>query len=483
MAAGSFGHLTAGQTTVLKKGNLSDPSEIMLQSSQEIARKCKISTADAQGIIDALYTHATPLRLRRLDDVRDEGREACTTGDPTLDDALGGGIRPGMVWEVAGESSAGKTQFALQLSLFVQLPAEQRGLCGSSCYLTTSSTLPTTRLVQILQAHPSLSESHCGLKDVHTLATPTIPHLIYVLSESLPPFIAKQARNDGCKPVKLLVVDAIGELFHTSHKTTTNTLVERSKNIAQISSLLHALAVEHQLAVLVLNEVVDSFERDYLSNAGDRDVLYSEQSRWFGRAHSIPGENKKEASLGLAWANQVNARIFFSRTGRRRYLKDIEYPRSKRLKYDSSPAARGDITPVPAPADDLTLIRRLSIVFSSISRPVSLDYIVTAAGISILPGDDPAPCGEEQSVPRTPASATEKSSAVPAPDNAPCSQISPLDIGIAEDRRNAAEEAARGTLDGEPEEDEWDQYWASDEISADVYDKIDFEHLGRTMPS
>ncbi|KAF9653174.1 hypothetical protein BDM02DRAFT_3070359, partial [Thelephora ganbajun] len=53
-----------------------------------------------------------------------------TTGDATLDHALGGGILTGMVWEFVGESASGKTQLAMQLSLLVQLPPELGGLSG-----------------------------------------------------------------------------------------------------------------------------------------------------------------------------------------------------------------------------------------------------------------------------------------------------------------------------------------------------------------
>ncbi|KAF5387065.1 hypothetical protein D9615_001792 [Tricholomella constricta] len=477
----AINQLTAWQRSLLKKGNLDDASEIMLSSSQQIARKCKTSASEAQGIIDALYTHVAPLRIRRLEDVKHEGNSTCTTGDPTLDNALGGGIRPGMVWEVVGESAAGKTQFALQLSLFAQLPTEQRGLCGSTCYLTTSSQLPTKRMVQIYQTHPALSEPDCDLKDIHTVATPTIPHLIHVLSERLPPFIAEQSKKAGFKPVRLLVVDALAELFHTSDKTTTNTLVERSKNIAQISALLHALASKYQLAVLVLNEVVDAFDRVHSSNAGNRDILYSEQSRWFSRAHSVAGESKKEASLGLVWANQVNARILLSRTGRRRYLDDAEQPHTKRRKLDNVSSGPPLTGLVRKSTNDLTLIRRLSVIFSSAFRPVSLDYIVTEAGISVLPGDDPISTRSEESTPRITPSTTDKPPAVSNPTSAPCPQISPLDIDTAEYSRTAVQEASQTIGDAEPEEDEWDKYWASDDISADLYDKVNLDAVSKTI--
>ena len=40
---------------------------------------------------------------RALKDIQHEGDERFTTGDERLDEALGGGIRTGMIWEVVGE--------------------------------------------------------------------------------------------------------------------------------------------------------------------------------------------------------------------------------------------------------------------------------------------------------------------------------------------------------------------------------------------
>ncbi|KAG5645829.1 hypothetical protein DXG03_005170 [Asterophora parasitica] len=376
-----------------------------------------------------------------------------------------------------GASAAGKTQFALQLSLFAQLPEERKGLLGSTCYLTTSSKLPTDRMVQILETHPSLSTADCTLDDIHTIPTTTIPRLIYVLSEMLPPFIVDQPKKAGRKPVKLVVIDALAELFHTSDKTTTNTLVERSKNIAQISALLHALAAKHQIAMVVLNEVVDAFDRGPLPGDDDHDLLYSEQSRWFSRAHSIAGESKKEASLGLVWANQVNVRILLSRTGRRRYLDDVELPRAKRRRLEVSSSGTPP-APIHATTDDLTLIRRLTVVFSCISTPTSLDYIVTEAGIVVLPEDELSSRKREVLLPKPTRTRPPVASALTL---ASCSQISPLDIGTVEERRTAVEETLKKTRDEESQEDEWEKYWASDDISADLYDEVDA--LSSTIPS
>ncbi|EPQ58472.1 hypothetical protein GLOTRDRAFT_72924 [Gloeophyllum trabeum ATCC 11539] len=280
-----------------------------------------------------------------------------------------------MVWEIAGESAAGKTQIALQASLFVQLPMELRGLCGSACYLTTSSKLQTTRLSQIRTLHPALSSAHCGLSDIHTLTTSTLPILIHALSTTFPALLNQISGDSGKKPVKLLVIDALTELFHSAKKTTTNTLVERSKNISEISVLLHTIASEHQIAVLVLNEVVDVIDQGPGDGLADEtDLVYRDQARWFNRADSIPGEDRKEAGLGLSWANQVNARIMCTRTNRHRNLHDFAH---KRSRHDSALS----ISDSPLPTDSTSLVRRLTIIFSSVSAPTSLDYVVTAAGV------------------------------------------------------------------------------------------------------
>ncbi|KAG6844483.1 hypothetical protein H0H87_006557 [Tephrocybe sp. NHM501043] len=441
MDSSGLNSLNTFQKAALKRGNLADISEIMLSSSQEVARKCKISAADAQTIIDSLYQLAPEPSLRRLEDVKYDGEETCTTGDLILDGILGGGIRPGMVWEVAGER------------------------------------LPTSRLVQIMEANTSLAGSDCDLKDVHTLSTPTIPHLIHVLSERLTPFIESQADKPGFKPVRLLVIDALAELFHTSDKTTTRTLVERSKNISQISFLLHSLARKHRIAVLVLNEVVDVFDRS--PGPGSQDDLmlsYSEQSRWFCRAHSIHGEDKKEISLGMVWANQVNARILLSRTGRRRYLDDTDSSSVKRLKTADFATLRPAFVQTNT---DLALIRRLSIVFSSVSLPASLDYVVTKAGISILPNCKETGCQVEEDDRRRKASSIPDNKILPDSTDSTAGEdalISPLDMGTVEDGKDVVQDFPRINEDDEddgPPEDEWDHYWATNTITEVELDAFD----------
>jgi len=366
-------------------------------------------------------------------------------------------------------SASGKTQLALQLSLFVQIAPDTGGLNGSCCYLTTSSKLPTQRLLQISQNRKALPHSSCSLDHVHTIAVPSIPLLLQVLSRTLKDFI-QDSHTTGVKPVKLVVIDTLAELFHDAEKTTTATLVERSQKVAEIGSILHTLAAEYRIAIVVLNEVVDAFNRGRHCSDDKTDLSYNEQSRWFSRGDSVPGEDGKEASLGLGWANQVNARILLSRTGRRRYLVEPNMNRAKSQKIEvvSGQMSNTSVDLQAEDDDQSTLIRRFNVIFSSVSLPASLDFTVTESGISALQGTTTYPSAApelftlEEHVPEV-SQRQDKGPVRP--------QGTPLEI---RDHDTGPEELAQGSSvsDGvfpQDTEDEWDQYWENDEISSEAY--------------
>ncbi|KAJ7752094.1 P-loop containing nucleoside triphosphate hydrolase protein [Mycena metata] len=456
-------YLTQTQKTALKKGTLQTVADLLLVSPQDIGRRCRISPLEAKSIFTVVCQNNPP-QIRPLADIVDEQEQICSTGDSYLDAALGGGVRTGMVWEVFGQSAAGKTQMALQLSLLVQIPVNLGGLSGSACYITISSKLPTSRLLQIVEAHPLLSKEICGLENINTIKSPTIPILLHVLSKILPDLITKKATEPNSKPVKLVVIDALAELFHADDKTTTSTLVDRSHNVVEVSTLLHSLASSHNLAVLVLNEVSDVFNRDDPAEANSAgDLGYKQQSRWFGGADSVSGEANKEASLGLVWANQVNTRIMFSRTGRRRHLEDSFS--SKRPKANGGQSSGGNEIALD---DEAVLVRRMSIIFSSVAAPCSLDYIVTAAGISVLPDEDIILSPENTFPPSQPEPEDDIFSTNPDgifPTNAmSSSQVAPLDAGLAE--HDAQSETRRD------EDEEWENYWNADDMSGDIYNSV-----------
>ena len=99
-------------------GNLQTVDDLLLNTPQDIARRCKTSPLEIKRIID-IVLNAIPLhRLDVLEDIAHDGDEKFSTGDTMLDNALEGGMRTGMVWEVVGERYAAyKTRFyALNLT-------------------------------------------------------------------------------------------------------------------------------------------------------------------------------------------------------------------------------------------------------------------------------------------------------------------------------------------------------------------------------
>ena len=216
------------------------------------------------------------------------------------------------------------------------------------------------------------------------MAIPTVDVLLHALRVSLPALMTSVAQGETKKPVRMVIIDSLSALFVASDKPSGSMLVDRSKSLTTISSIMHTMASEHNIAFVVINAVKDVFFR-HTSGGSDAsqstDIIYDQQSRWFNSDSAAPGGHLKEATLGLVWANQLNARIMLTRTNRRRAL-DEDRP-SKRTRTESSYAH------VSNPHDghdairndDSVLLRRFAVLFSSVCEPRSVDFVVTKGGV------------------------------------------------------------------------------------------------------
>lgn len=489
--------ISHSQQTALKRGGFVTVSDVLLFPLSDISKRCRLSPHAVQAIVDSIaQALARPPSILR--DVMHNGSELITTGDTILDGMLGGGIKVGMVWEFVGEGGAGKTQLALQLSLLVQLPVEQGGLNGSACYLTTSSSLPTPRLIQLLHEHPLLAGSRCTLDNIQTSAIKSVSSLLHALSEILPASI-NAAKGRSC-PLKLLIIDSLADLLMEDAKISTATLADRSRNLSAIAAQLHALASTHQLAVVAINRVTDVWERQPDVDMGfPGELIYADHARLFGRAEEDGAFSKKSAALGLVWANQVNARIMLARSKRRHHYYDYRYDdRHNRHRHHhgappaaaAAPTATATATATAPPSeghnhkrkrmdeDDENVVRvfvrRLTVVFSSVCAPASVDFIVTSRGVEMLVDDlGNTPASASVSAPPTMltnvttglhlhAGATSANEVGRPPPQPPLAEVSPLDVGsVAGDLRSSQSQPQPSeTSGGEVVEDEdEDAYW------------------------
>ncbi|KAG8928314.1 hypothetical protein FRC01_006129 [Tulasnella sp. 417] len=390
--------LNAEEKSRLAMSGYKSVTDVLLQAADEVARKLRLGKNDVEKIFDSISAEIlsppqTVLETCSL------GSESFTTGDKGLDDLLGSGIKTGAVWEISGEGASGKTQLALQLCLTVQLSPQLGGIEGSSCYIASGSTIATQRLEELMREHPCSSSGSCSLDNIHACLVDTTKALTYYLREEVPS-LAERCAVTG-KPLKLLVIDSLGSLFQWAGKADTRQLVERAKALGEVASLLHHLVSRLHIAAVVINDVTAVFDGEgggLVGNTGfDRhELIYKEQARWFNRPDDTFLDEKKDASLGLVWANQINVRIFLTRTGRmKEWVEAVagsepvggeeEERSSKRRRVDEVQLdLSGQGSVLVSPARTSILVRRIDVVFSGFSPAQSMDFVITRAGVQTI---------------------------------------------------------------------------------------------------
>ena len=205
-----------------------------------------------------------------------------STLDTSLDAALGGGVPVGHVTEITGESGAGKTQLLLTLLLSVQLPPARGGLGRPALYLSTEAPLSTVRLSQILRNHPrfpgtdadadadaELGMEKPSLDNIISTVTPDLESQDHILTFQVPVEVAR--RNVG-----LVVLDSVAANYRAEFERGGNGssarggaagLAARGSDLVRLGRQLHELARQHNLAVVVSNQVADRFPSSYSAPA------------------------------------------------------------------------------------------------------------------------------------------------------------------------------------------------------------------------
>eukprot|EP00796_Vickermania_ingenoplastis_P008420 gene8420-5900_t len=243
-----------------------------------------------------------------------------TTFCRSLDELLGGGLQNSAVTEVSGPPGVGKTQLLMQLAVNCTLPLFLGGLNGSCLFLDTEGSFVPERFYQIVSAAvtrvkriaPSAvstlerspaqrkrerrsPSAHNGPQKVtkaekvqRDLSSFTVENvmkrvqycriadvtMLMAVLHSLPDILQEVMERNGAK-VQLILLDSVAMPFRaldpfssdsmgdvaqganselgSYHKTAAN---RRSRLLFMCAQLLHAHAVQQQLAVVVTNHVV-----------------------------------------------------------------------------------------------------------------------------------------------------------------------------------------------------------------------------------
>jgi DNA repair protein RAD57 len=148
-----------------------------------------------------------------------------STGLPTIDKQLGGGIPLGEITEVFGASGCGKSQFLFQLSLESQIV--QPGNTQNQCiYISTESFLETKRLDDM---HNSFIDrgSNTTLDDISYVYCQDLESQDHILFTQLP----IKLENSSNK-VRLVIIDSIAQNLRRENAISNSTYL-REKICAQ----------------------------------------------------------------------------------------------------------------------------------------------------------------------------------------------------------------------------------------------------------
>ncbi|KAK3704084.1 DNA repair protein rhp57 [Vermiconidia calcicola] len=253
-------------------------ADLLSLHAVDVAKRAQVPPGEVTKLSDALLqslhsgvngTISTPDRRNNAGSAADElepgnaitkQRTSISTLDERLDFALGGGIRPGYLTEVVGESAAGKTQFLLTLLLSVQLSPPQ-GLGKSALYISTEAPLQTLRLAQILNTHPGLctlsQQERPSLSRIQSTHIHDVEAQEHILRYQVP--VALEKQNVG-----LLVIDSIAanyraEFDRSKARKGAESFAKRSNQMVQLGALLRDIARTYGVAVVVANQVADRF--------------------------------------------------------------------------------------------------------------------------------------------------------------------------------------------------------------------------------
>ncbi|XP_054826703.1 DNA repair protein XRCC3 [Eublepharis macularius] len=287
----------------IKKANLRSIKEILNLSGADLQRLTKLSSVDIQYLLRAVSNAVrknsvlTALQLFQDEDHSTSQHQKLSLGCSVLDSLLRGGIPLTGITEIAGESSAGKTQIGLQLSLSVQYPYKYGGLESGAVYICTEDIFPHKRLQQLIECQPQLRADvpHDVVQKIKFGNSIFVEHAADI--ETFHEYITKRINVLLARGmVRLIVVDSMAALFRCEFSAKDSVL--KAKYLQTFGAKLHQLSSKFRTPVVCINQVTDTI------------------GEGSGADHSSPRSAGKSVApaLGITWSNQLLMRLMVSRT-------------------------------------------------------------------------------------------------------------------------------------------------------------------------
>ncbi|KAG2227544.1 hypothetical protein INT45_002229 [Circinella minor] len=315
-----------GLSSKLEQVGLDSPNDVLIKTVGELQKLLNTNEAAILELFQAAAMELYPWKTKRQSINNTNSAETVPVDNEVIDRILGGGFPLGSVTEVVGESSSGKTQLCLQLCLSVQKP--DIPCSGGAVYIHSEGQLPTVRLDQLAHAYGQKynMDPNTLKRTIHTMHIKDREMQYRVLCYQLPVLLARR------KNIRVVVIDSISAPYRGDNTVNNNDRFERINEICDIGSRLKRIAYEHNVAVVVINQVSDTVvtsttSSDIIKNIsnnrnghGPPDELLAS---WMD--FNLEGFDKsplsvfwtsltKKPVLGKSWATSVTTRIRLARS-------------------------------------------------------------------------------------------------------------------------------------------------------------------------
>ncbi|OWK56101.1 DNA repair protein XRCC3 [Lonchura striata] len=244
----------------LKKADIKSVKEILNLSGADLQRLMKLPSADIQCLLKTVShtlrrnSMLTALQLYQDKDNFPSQHQRLSLGCSLLDNLLKGGIPLVGITELAGESSAGKTQIGLQLCLCVQYPHKYGGLESGAVYICTEDVFPSKRLQQLIDQQ-------------HKLRADVPAEIIQKIRFGNSIFVEQAADLDTFQQcitrrlslllargmVRLVVIDSMAALFRGEFGPAEAAL--RARYLQTFGAQLHSLSTRFRTPIVCINQV------------------------------------------------------------------------------------------------------------------------------------------------------------------------------------------------------------------------------------
>ncbi|KAM5125494.1 DNA repair protein XRCC3 isoform 1-T2 [Mantella aurantiaca] len=247
------------------KANIKSAKDLLDLSIGDLQKVTRLSITD---IYDLQKAASTALQkhpaITALQLYTEKTRFPCqhlklSLGCGVLNSLLRGGLPVVGITELAGESSAGKTQIALQLCLSVQYPETYGGLGAGAVYICTEDAFPNKRLQQMIKSQHRLRTDvpadvvrriRFG-DNIFIEHAADIDMLTECISKKLPILLLRGQ-------VRLIVIDSIAALFRCEF--AAKDAIVKAKHLQTIGAKLHHLSRDFTTPIFCINQVTDAMK-------------------------------------------------------------------------------------------------------------------------------------------------------------------------------------------------------------------------------